>query len=531
MIAVPTRKTVAIESSEPLDLGARLFVALEAAFPVSFCPVGEGEAGPDALIAIAGATPSEPATGSSRPAVPTLVLSEPGRAERSPGRFVLGDGEFVDRRLRGLEARDPLDGEPLPSPGSGVEVLASAGGVPVWTHSRGAGPLHRVSSSLPELGPEQALRDLFDDHALALIAIVHLLRSLDREVPAPAPPLRATFLFDDPNLRWPTYGFIDYRRLLEHADRHGYHASMATIPLDGRFQHRATVDLFRRRPDRLSLTLHGNNHLSRELMRPANDAEALGLAAQALRRLERFEARNQLGVDRVMVPPHGMCSAAGAGALGALGFDALCAIHPFPWREQPPASAPLAGWERAEFAAGCAVIPRVHIDTGYAEMAIRAFLDQPLVIYGHHDDLAVGLDRLAEIAAYLGRLGAVRWGSLGTIAATNYSTRQSGATMVVAPYSHRMQVVLPQSADTVQVEAPRALEDRFAGWSAAESEPLPFGTPLPGVSGELEIRLVPVSRVDPGSVPPPAPSVWPIVRRAATETRDRLAPLLTSGSG
>ena len=72
-------------------------------------------------------------------------------------------------------------------------------------------------------------------------------------------------LFDDPNLRWRSYGFINYGELLEHADAHGYHVAMAMIPLDAGRPNRAAAALFRERRDRLSLVFHGNDHIKGEL--------------------------------------------------------------------------------------------------------------------------------------------------------------------------------------------------------------------------------------------------------------------------
>ena len=264
------------------------------------------------------------------------------------------------RRLRGLSLPDRLDGPAIDPAGDSAQVLADSPSGPAWTVTEGAAPVHRVRCALPELGAEQILRDLFVDRALALVAITSFLRAVSVADSYAEAPLRAAFLFDDPNLRWRTYGYIDYRRLLEQARAHGYHASMAMVPLDGRFQHRATVDLFRRNPDHLSLVFHGNNHVSQELMRSSDDSSALALAAQAMRRAQSFESRYGLRMDRVMTPPHGMCSESTARALGAVGFDALCAIHPLPWAERTPASRPLAGWDPAEFSAECAVIPRLH---------------------------------------------------------------------------------------------------------------------------------------------------------------------------
>jgi hypothetical protein len=249
-----------------------------------------------------------------------------------------------------------------------------------------------------------------------------------------------------------------------------------------------------------------------------------------MRRAARFESRYGLRMDRVMTPPHGMCSASSARSLGALGFDALCAIHPLPWAERAPAQRPLAGWDPAEFAAGCAVIPRIPLTSSFSEVALRAFLDQPLVLYGHHDDLADGLDLLAETASRVNRLGEVRWTSLGEIAATNFSTRLDGNELRLRPYAHRLRVEVPEGAESLLVERPRELDHGPAGWSLADSSDIPFESSASCEAGILEVRLNPLATVDPASVPAGAPRVWPVLRRAATETRDRLRPLLPAGS-
>ena len=518
------RSTVAIQPPTAVAERPRLLAALESAFPVRFVAGGAVDA--DAAIVLCdsdsfGDSLSAPMT------TPTLAIGGSPRRQAKPEKVTLGNGEHVDRRLHGIETRNRLDGPELGPLTDGQEVLAFAQSQPAWTRSSDPVTVHRVRSSLPELGPAQALRDLFDEHALALIALVHFLRAVTAEYRFDPPPTRATILFDDPNLRWRTYGFIDYRELLSHADAHDYHAAMAMIPLDGWRQHRATVDLFRARRDRLSLVLHGNNHISRELLRPANEADAFALSAQAMRRAERFEARYGLGMDRVMTPPHGLCSASVARALGALGFDALCAIHPLPWTDRIPADRPLAGWDPADFAAGCAVIPRMHLSTPFNQIAVRAFLNQPLVLYGHHDDLADGLDLLSQTASRVNSLGDVEWMSLGEIAGLNYASRLDGGVFRVLPYSHRMRLKLPQKAESLLVEQPRS-PDGLDGWSTGDSTH-PFDSALVCGAGEREIQLTTNTRLDPAAIPNPTPRLWPILRRAATETRDRLQPLLATG--
>jgi hypothetical protein len=505
--------------------GARLFAALEMAFPVIFRRADEIEGAADAAILIAEDPWVDTDVTSDVPTVVLLPPNDPGAAAR---RLSLTDSELVDPRLRGLELSEPLPRSTSGSAPADDAVLATVNRTPVWTFSRRPEPLHRLASPLPELGEDESLRSLFGRHPLPLIAIMHLLRALDGER-LETTPLRAAFLFDDPNLRRPTYGYLDFEQLADDAARHSYHASMAMIPLDARFPHRSTVELFRRRPGHLSLAIHGNDHRASELLNPGSEQAALALAAQALRRTASFGRRNQLRVDRVMVPPHGMCSPAVTRALGSLGYSALCAIHPYPWRESPPTSAPLAGWDRAEFAAGSAVIPRVHIDSDPRELAICAFLEQPLVIYGHHTDLAGGLDRLREIASLLTRFGEVRWMSLESIAETNYRAHRAGDVLVVEPFANRLKIEVPDWADSVQVAPPRDPEKLFAGWSSEGSGQVQFDVPFRSRLSPLELRLDPLAAVDPSTVRAPRTTGWPIARRMATETRDRLAPLLASG--
>jgi hypothetical protein len=391
-----------------------------------------------------------------------------------------------------------------------------------------------VRGGLPALGHDDVLREgLRVGGSLALLALVQLLRAIGAQTTTP-PPLRAMFVFDDPNLRRPTYGHLDYGALLAHADEHDYHAAMAMIPLDSRRPNADVVRTFRHRPDRLSLVIHGNDHVRDELLRPPSRGEAMALGAQALRRIARFERATGLDVDRVMMPPHGMCSRPVVQALGALGYEAACMIHPAPWTEVPPADQLLAGWTPAEFIDGCAVLPRFPLTVCTTEIALRAFLDQPLVLYGHHGDIAGGLQPLAAAAARVNRLGAVRWCSARELARASYAGTVRDGVLDVQPWSARMRVHVPDHAGAIRVQAPPGDPETagFVGWvmsgagPSSPTWPMPFGAELRvPPSGELTIRLDPVQHTDPRSVAAPRPRVWPLARRRATETRDRLAPL------
>ena len=85
---------------------------------------------------------------------------------------------------------------------------------------------------------------------------------------------------------------------------------------------------------------------------------------------------------------------------GELGFDALC-------YNDGAADAPrwdLAGTQLADVVAGgLPALPRRRLGDGREELALEAYLRRPLILYGHHWDLAGGLDVLEREAAHVPR--------------------------------------------------------------------------------------------------------------------------------
>jgi hypothetical protein len=521
------RTVIAVAPQTALAARARLFAALEEAFPVAFVPWQAGGPAVEGVIVIAdgGALPTAEQLASYR--VPVLALGGEPPAGSRRERVELLDVEGVDRRVRGIAVNDGVVAAGGAADEPSVDVLALAGSAAAWTRTRSAVPAHRVRTGLPELGGDEPLYALLSKRPLTAVALLAFLR--ERTAPAGwrTPGLRAAIVFDDPNLRWRSYGFIDYRRLLAHAEQHGYHATMAMIPLDAGRPHAAAAALFARRSDRLSLVFHGNDHIKGELMAPADRATALAVVAQALRRVGRFERRSGLRVDRIMMPPHGLCARPVTAAVGALGFDALCAIHPLPWTDARPADPPLAGWHPAQFVDGCAVIPRIPLCSSAADIALTALLDHPLVLYGHHEDVAGGLEPLAEAAAIVNRLGDVTWASVGSIAMANHALRVADGRALVRPFARRARVELPAGIRDLSVEAPQDATDAAAlvGWSFGDGEIHPVGGVAPTREGVTEIRLHGRDDLEPDAVSLPAWRPWPRMRRAVTEARDRSLPL------
>lgn len=511
----------------------RLFGALERAYPVRFVAREPGAtAGLDAAVVFPPAGPEATA------GLPGVAYAGPGG--RSAGTVPVtfsGAGE-VDGRLRGRRLLE-LDTQAMAETAvSGGElILASGSDSPLWLRR---GPLHVVAGAPDELEPGEALRSrIRAGRFIELLPLVHFLRERCARVPWDQPTLRACLVFDDPNLRSTTYGHIRYRELAAHARRHGYHASVASIPLDYRRVDEGAATLFRENPEQLSISIHGNNHQRLELLSAADDGTATGLLAQALRRAAQLESRFGVRVCRVMCPPHEVCGDAAMRAMFRLGFEGLT-IEPL-LRRSPEGGGGdgLEGFESAGNGHGLPVIPRYPLGADLDDLPLRAFLNLPLVVYGHHGDVQEGLDALLPAVRSIAELGPVRWMSLSSIARSNYVTWRDGCQLHVRLRSLLAELQVPEDVERIFVQLPVAglgpdekpvvrferrsvpIEDDAAALNQTARVVLPSGHR----GGTARIEVTSSRRVRPEEVPPPARSLWPVLRRVATEARDRTAPL------
>jgi hypothetical protein len=502
---------VAISPPAALASRRRLFAVLEAALPVRF-EAREIGAWDGAAAAVLFET--EPPSDSRIPTFSALFSESEVPGE--PRLVDFGVAQ-VDRRLQGQSLAERYGPREKMMGGEGATVLAAAGADPVWLVR---GRAHLATATPAELAPGEPLRErLRGGRFLALLPLLHFLRTVSADAGWAAPPLRASFILDDPNLHRPSYGHVRYDELRRAAENR-FHVAIAMVPLDGWFAHQATARLFREHSQHLSILVHGNDHIARELARPADDEEALRVAAQALRRIEAFEQRTRVSVARLMTPPHGRCSEPSMRALLRTGFEAACVSRPYPWLDRPPADRPLAGWGPADFVAGgFPVLPRYPLGGPWDEVVLRAFLDQPLIPYGHHDDLAPGPEAIADAAAGIERLGEVQWLPPGEIARSNVALRQEGNELHVLLFARRARLTIPEGIERVVPHLPGSHDEPRAEIGL---EPQPVRGP-----GTVEIELVRRDAVDPASVDDRPWRPWPLARRFLTEGRDRIQPLVS----
>jgi hypothetical protein len=516
-----TPETIGVSPPEAFQRRSRLFSALSKVFAAEFVarPPGAGE-GLDAVIVIG--VDADP--GLWPAGLPLLLLrgGEPG--ERGPGLIRFAQSTHLDHWLHGRTMSDERAAtQPGLPPGAGAEVIATGPGGPVWqTRDIGGVVVHEAAFTPPELPGGERLKDhLRAGRFIALLPLVQFLRNLVQEG-WDRPPGRACFIFDDANLHSPNYGYLDYRALAAHGRDHGYHAAIAMVPLDSGFTRGTAVECFRHEAS-LSLIVHGNNHTRDELGAPRGDEEALPIVARATRRILGFEAGTGLRVSRIMSPPHALVSEATMAALLRIGFEAICY-----WGPSDGTPRDIDGWNPADLHLGGGLpgCHRVPLDTGPDELVLRLFLDQPLLLSGHHNDLADGLDVLARSAATVNDLGVIRWPTLTGLLRQNYLCRQEADVLRVRAFARRLTLGPRPGVSRVAIEWPGNQDE--AGSAVVELSGMAPDQIELG-AGAIDVRLAPGGGVDPLQIAPLPLRPWPVVRRCMTEGRDRLMPLLRVG--
>ncbi len=529
----PSRSLVGVTPAAALEENRGLFEALEVVFPVRFeSRAPSDEQGLDGALILGDSL--------DPPARPCLIAA-PGASERNladrQDEVRFASSPALDPCLRGASLHDARAARLMPlTVGSREQVLATGPNGPVWTR-RGEGearvdrvalsPVQQHDSSLPLRAQLRVGR------FLSMLPLAVFLRELSEPHQWSRPPLRASIVIDDPNLRRPTYGFINFRDLASHAAQHGYHVAIGSVPLDSWPVSGSAARVFAEARESVSLCIHGLAHSKHELERFRSTNEARRELGLALRRVASLERRAGVRVDRVMVAPHERCSALSTEAMLRLGFEALVIDRANPWRFRPEEERPVAGWELAELVSGgLPVIRRESLRAERDDLILRAFLGQPLVLYGHHDDLADGPDLLAAVAGEIDRLGDVRWMSLGEIARTNYLQRRTGSLLRVRMLSRQARLRLPEGVSEISVEMPAihgasegtvSIGDVSTRW---ELDGRNLRSSPTGVGGDtVDVLIAPPAAPPAAGTASHRAGAWTLCRRLIAEGRDRAAPV------
>lgn len=224
----------------------------------------------------------------------------------------------------------------------------------------------------------------------------------------------ANLTIDDPALVRPAAYPNYWTELLAHMETHNYHTTIAFIAANYTNRQQDVVDLFRNRPDRYSLVLHGNNHdpcpeFTEQI--PLSDQRAD--LEQAKQRMDDLEAQTGIPYGRIMVFP---CTLSGESTLPLL--KELNYVATINNANTPPGSTTSSAWDFNMYPAMMdyrnypVVLRNTYADSPYP---FDLFRDKPSFIYGHLSDFAdpTAIDAIADAVNSLP--GGVEWRSLDYI--------------------------------------------------------------------------------------------------------------------
>jgi hypothetical protein len=252
-------------------------------------------------------------------------------------------------------------------------------------------------------------------------------------------PSLANLIIDDPLLR-PDYGFLNFEALLAKSDELGFTATIAFIPWNYRRSIKATIELFRRRIDRLAICIHGCDHGESEFT--ATDLSQLNLMARnAIGRMEQHQQRNGLTFTKAMVFPQGrfcapaMLSLKCNGYMAAVNTDVIAS----------PSSDALTMADFLDVAItkyyGFPLYRRRYPERR-AEFPFMMFLGQPLFLVEHHGFFKGGYSKVESLIEYINQLPVKpKWTSLSHALEHTYKVRRNNRSEIQCRIFSTRQIV------------------------------------------------------------------------------------------
>jgi len=263
-------------------------------------------------------------------------------------------------------------------------------------------------------------------HFCQAVPITMYVRSAFRDICWRCPETSGCLIVDDPPLK-PRYGFLEFREALELMEKHNFSTTVAFIPWNCRRTNSRTVDLFQKRPDRLSICVHGSDHTGGELaIRSTPQLNCIIKTAE--QRMELLHQRTALDHSRVMVFPQGAFSPETGRALKLNGFVAAVNTEVAPSNGARNETTIADLWDVAIMKYGTfPIYTRRYLHHGIENMAFDGLLGKPCLLVAHHD---IFREHGRDLVEFIARLNALkwdlRWRPLGEAIRCSYKAHNQG---------------------------------------------------------------------------------------------------------
>jgi len=285
------------------------------------------------------------------------------------------------------------------------------------------------------------------EHFLAAVPLVMYLKRYFADVAPAAVERGACVIIDDPVLR-PRYGFVSFKKLAAAAVERNFACNIAFIPWNWRRSAPSVVRLFKKDPDRLSLSVHGCDHTSLEFA--GSNANVIDRQARlANSRMARHQRRTGLAHDALMVFPQGAFSSVSLPVLKHNGFIAAVNTEVSP-TGYPSSTQIRDTWGMAILKYGdFPIYTRRYTFHGLHNFSFDLLLGKPCLLVTHHTDFS---NDSSELLAFIDRLNALklelRWRSLGAVIRRAYQHQLAGGNRHVRMFGN--EIILENAGSELQ---------------------------------------------------------------------------------
>ena len=346
-----------------------------------------------------------------------------------------------------------------------------------------------ASSNIVDL--QRPLTKYFDvkDFVCSAIPAALYLKSACRDSCWHGAETSACLTIDDPLLK-SRYGFLHFSEALELMDKQNFATTIGFIPWNWRRTDPSTVQMFRQRSDRVSISVHGCDHTAAEFA-TRSETQLNTSVKTARQRMDRLREHDSLLYDEVMIFPQGAFSPESGHVLKFNGFTAAINTEVAPANQIGNETRISDVWDLAIMKYGTfPIFTRRYLTHGIENFAFDQFLGKPCFIVAHHDAFRDHAHDLVEFIAKLNALnGHLYWRSLGTaIDRTFRVIHQHDGTSFIHIYAtsasienvsdaSREAVIMKTESDPDSVEA--VLVNQMPVEHVSDGKVLRFKVPLP----------------------------------------------------
>jgi hypothetical protein len=474
---------------------------------------------------------------------PELAITDPGPIRT----YAVSDSSLLwpFRGLRLTEEHYRVAAGVAPDSRGIDPLISSEAGCTFFRWQRGSQQVFASTTSPLEAVVAERLQDEFcPARFAALLPLMMFAKAALGDAGWRTPTPRATFMIDDPNLRFMRYGFLDYRTLVEAAKDRDLHFAIAMIPIDYKKTRQPVATFMYEHRKYMSLVLHGVEHLKLEFDREVDIDTAVATLRDGLRRMRIHHETTGVSFSPAMTFPYGECNSTWLEAMRRTGFQATFGTRTFSFNSETDMADSvetanddfLYGMYPAEMTfQGFPIVDRFEAEEPKEDLLFHAWLGKPIVVCAHHDFFRHGMGPTLAVTDFLDRQVSPTWGNVESILNQNFQCKRSGQMREVRMFSNTITVAtdggLPissvlklgagmQTQELARIDGAEVRVAHSDGLGLAVHE-------LPGNREQLAISFEPRPSLEP--IPPYRTPLKAGVRRFATEVRDRLSPLLSLG--